>query len=78
MAIKVSENRRSGIAVVGLACKVNAAQRVSDAATYEVGVGAPAHSAANGSMYVRTDATTADNVVYARVGGSWLALKGAT
>lgn len=78
MAIKVSENRRAGIAVVGIAIKASASQNPSDAATDEVGTGVPTHSAANGSTWRRSDATTADTFLYARIGGAWVAMKGAT
>lgn len=78
MAIKISENRRAGMAVVGLAIKSTASQDPTAAATDERGTGAPTHTANNGSVYVRTDATTADNALYIRINDAWVAMKGAT
>ena len=41
--------------------------------TITTGTGAPSHSAANGSIYLRTDGT-ASTTLYVRAGGAWSAL----
>ena len=46
--------------------------------TLSVGTGAPTLDAANGSIYLRTDASTSSEAVYARVGGAWVTVAGAT
>jgi len=42
------------------------------------GTGVPAIAAANGSIFLRTDGTTADTAIYSRITGAWVAIKGAT
>jgi hypothetical protein len=42
------------------------------------GTGVPAIAASNGSIFLRTDGTTADTSIYSRIAGSWVAIKGAT
>ena len=77
MAIKVSENRRGGMAVHGVAIKVSASQAPLSAPTVTAGPGVPSATEPNGSIYLRTDAANADQAIYARVGGSWVAIDGA-
>jgi len=42
------------------------------------GTGVPAISASNGSIFLRTDGTTADTCLYSRIAGAWVAIKGST
>lgn len=77
MAIRVSENRRAGMALVGVAVKTSESQLPSAAPTITAGSGAPTATEPNGSIYLRTDAANADQAIYARVGGSWVAIDGA-
>lgn len=42
------------------------------------GTGVPGTTQPNGSVFLRTDATTASNALYARVAAAWLALGGTT
>jgi hypothetical protein len=42
------------------------------------GTGVPATTEPNGSIFLRTDGTTADTAIYARISGAWVAMKGAT
>jgi hypothetical protein len=42
------------------------------------GTGVPATIEPNGSIFLRTNGTTADQAIYARISGSWVAMKGAT
>lgn len=78
MAIKVSENRRAGIAAVGIAIKTAATTAPLNAPSITSGASAPASTEPDGSLYLRTGATNADTALYVRVSGSWLAIKGAT
>lgn len=49
----------------------------TEVATITAGAGAPDATEPDGSLYLRTDATDGDDVVYARIGGAWVALAGA-
>lgn len=49
----------------------------TEVATITAGEGEPTADAPDGSLYLRTDATTGDDVVYARIAGAWVALAGA-
>jgi hypothetical protein len=40
--------------------------------------GVPATTEPNGSIFLRTDGANADQAIYARIAGSWVAMKGAT
>lgn len=78
MAIRVSENRRAGMALVGVAVKTSESQLPSDAPTVTAGSGVPSATEPNGSIYLRTNGANADQAIYARIGGAWVAMKGAT
>lgn len=78
MAIKVSENRRAGMAMVGVAVKASEGQLPAAAPTITSGTGAPSATEPNGSVYLRADSADADTAIYARIGGAWVAMKGAT
>jgi hypothetical protein len=77
MAVKTSQNMRSGVAALGYIVKSSAGQDPTAAPTLTSGAGAPTATEPNGSIYLRTNAATADEAVYARIGGAWVALDGA-
>lgn len=78
MAVKTSQNMRSGIAAVGYIVKVGASQDPTAAATVTSGTGVPATVEPNGSIFLRADGANADQAIYARIAGAWVAMKGAT
>ena len=73
MAVKVSENRRAGMALVGLVVKGSPGAGFAGSPTITSGVGVPATVEPNGSIYMRIDGT-AGNTIYARAAGAWSAL----
>ena len=78
MAVKTSQNMRSGLAALGYVVKSTASQDPTAAPTVTSGTGVPATTEPNGSIFLRTDGTTADLAIYARISGAWVAMKGAT
>jgi len=78
MAVKTSQNMRSGVAAVGYIVKALPADLPSVAPTVTSGSGAPTATEPNGSIYLRTNGASADEAIYARIAGSWVAMKGAT
>ena len=78
MAVKTSQNMRSGVAAVGYIVKALPADLPSVAPTVTSGSGAPTAVEPNGSIYLRTNGASADEAIYARIAGSWVAMKGAT
>lgn len=78
MAVKTSQNMRSGVAALGYIVKSTAGQDPVAAPTVTSGAGVPSATEPNGSIYLRTDGSNADQAIYARIGGSWVAMKGAT
>ena len=63
MAVKTSQNMRSGVAAVGYIVKNAAADLPSAAPTVTSGSGAPTETEPNGSIYLRTNAANADQAV---------------
>ena len=51
---------------------------VSTSPTITAGSGVPSSTEPNGSIWLRTDAADADNSLYQRIGGAWVAIKGQT
>lgn len=78
MAVKTSQNMRSGVAAVGYIVKPLPASDTGLSPTVTSGSGAPTATEPNGSIYLRTNGASADEAIYARIGGSWVAMKGAT
>lgn len=78
MAVKTSQNMRSGVAALGYIVKSTPGQDPAVAPTVTSGAGAPTITEPNGSIYLRTNGANADEAIYARIGGSWVAMKGAT
>ena len=73
---KFSLQYRKAISTVGIGIKSDARQLDSETATITAGAGAPTASEPDGSLYTRTDAATAAEAVYSRIGGSWVAIDG--
>lgn len=78
MAVKTSQNMRSGVAAVGYIVKTAAASDVTVSPTVTSGTGVPSDAEPNGSLYLRRDGANADQALYVRISGSWVAMKGAT
>lgn len=78
MAVKTSQNMRSGVAAVGYIVKPLAGTLPAQAATITSGPGVPSAVEPNGSIFLRTDPADADTAIYARIAGAWVAMKGAT
>ena len=74
----VYENVLKFASAVGLVVKSSASQLVTAAPTITSGTGAPSAAEPNGSLYMRTDGTDADDSLYVRAGGAWIAHKGQT
>lgn len=74
----VFENIRKPLAGVGAVIKSSASQLVTAAPTITSGSGAPSAAEPNGSIYLRTNGTDADDTLYVRAGGAWIAHKGQT
>ena len=53
------------------------AEDVATSPTITSGSGAPTAVEPNGSIYLRTNATNADDAIYAMIGSSWTAIDGA-
>lgn len=73
MAVRVSENRRAGMAMVGLVLKGGPGAGVAGSPSITTGVGAPIAVEPNGSVYLRVDGT-AGTTLYVRAAGAWSAL----
>jgi hypothetical protein len=69
---------KGSIAAVGLGVRPSATTAASSTPTITAGSGTPSAAEPNGSIYFRTDGANADQAIYARIGGSWVAMKGAT
>lgn len=73
---KFKQRWRGAVSFVGIGVKDK--PRMPDSLTPTITTGANPPSAAepNGSIYLRVDAADADQAIYARIGGSWVALSG--
>lgn len=69
---------RKAVRAVGIGVASSASQLDSACPTITSGTGAPSATAANGSLYLRTDATDNDDSLYVRVGGAWVVHYGKT
>lgn len=78
MAVKTSQNMRSGVAAVGYIVKPLPASDTGLSPTVTSGAGVPATIEPNGSLYLRTDGANADQAIYVRISAAWVAMKGAT
>lgn len=71
MAVKVSENRRAGMALVGAVIKPTPGAAVATSPAILSGAGVPSMAAPEGSMYLRTDSGNSSLTLYVRAGGAW-------
>ncbi len=69
---------RKALAAVGLGVRTSATEADASTPTITAGSGAPSASEPNGSIYMRTNASNADECIYSRIGGSWVAITGAS
>ena len=69
---------KGSLAAVGVGVRSSTTQAASSVPTITSGTGVPATSEPNGSTFLRTDGANADQALYCRIGGSWVAIKGAT
>lgn len=67
---------RKALAAVGLGVRTSATEVDASTPTITAGSGAPSASEPNGSIYMRTNASTAAESIYSRIGGSWVAIDG--
>lgn len=72
------KSKAIGAAALVLAIDGTARGDVTASPTITAGTGAPTEASPNGSLYLRTDGTDADDSVYIRAGGAWIAHKGQT
>ena len=76
MASKFAYRYRKPVASVGVGVRTSATEDDASSPTLTAGAGAPSAAEPNGSVYLRTDASTAAESVYSRIGGSWVAIDG--
>ena len=76
MASKFAYRYRKPVASVGVGVRTSATEDDASSPTIPAGSGAPSAAEPNGSVYLRTDASTAAESVYSRIGGSWVAIDG--
>ncbi len=67
---------RKMIAAVGLGVRTSASEADASTPTITAGSGAPSAAEPNGSVYLRTNASTAAESMYSRIGGAWVAIDG--
>jgi len=77
MASTFAKRFRKAIASTKFGVRTSATEADADTPTITSGSGVPAASEPNGSIYLRTDAANADQSIYSRIGGSWVAIDGA-
>ena len=73
---KFTLNYRKAISTVGIGIKSIAGELDADTATINAGAGVPTATEPDGSIYTRTDAASAAEAVYARIGAAWVAIDG--
>jgi hypothetical protein len=74
MAVKVSENRRAGMALVGAVIKPAPGANPATSPHIISGTGVPSLAAPEGSIFLRTDSGNSSLTLYVRAGGAWSAL----
>ncbi len=74
---KFAYRYRKGLAALSIGVRQTATTADSSVPTITSGSGAPSAAEPNGSIYLRTDASNADESMYSRIGGSWVAIDGA-
>jgi len=78
MASEYAIKYRKKIAAPGIGIRSSATELDSVTPTLTSGSGVPSATEPNGSIYTRTDASNADTAIYVRIGGSWVAMVGAS
>lgn len=78
MASLFVERLRKPLAALGFGIRSTVTQADADVPQIVSGTGVPSVTLPNGSLFTRTDAADADNSLYQRIGGAWVALKGQT
>ena len=73
---KFAYRYRKGLAATSVGVRQTATTADSSVPTVTSGTGAPSAAEANGSIYLRTDASSAAEAIYSRIGGSWVAIDG--
>ena len=71
------QRMRGAVSFVGLGVKSTARELDGVTPTIASGAGAPSAAAPNGSLYMRTDGTNADDSLYQYIAGAWVAIDGA-
>lgn len=77
MASKFAYRYRKPVAAVGIGIRTSATEADASSPTITAGSGAPGSTEPNGSVYLRTNAGSADESIYSRIGGAWVAIDGA-
>lgn len=72
VAADIGSRFRRAIQAVGLGVAPTAATAAASVPTITSGAGVPNHTAANGSIYLRTDGAAA-TTIYVRAAGAWTA-----
>ena len=78
MASEYAIKYRKPVAAPGVGIRTSATEVDSSTPTITSGSGVPSAAEPNGSIYMRTDASNADTSLYCRIGGSWVAMVGAS
>ena len=74
---KFAYRYRKGLAATSVGVRQTATTADSSVPTVTSGTGAPTSTTEpNGSIYLRTDASSAAEAIYSRIGGSWVVIDG--
>lgn len=73
---KFAYRYRKGLAATSVGVRQTATTADASVPTITSGSGVPSAAEPNGSIYLRTDASTAALSIYSRIGGSWVAIDG--
>jgi len=74
---RFAQRLRKSIRAVGVGVASSTTEADADVPSITSGAGGPTMTTEpNGSIYLRTDSPSADYAIYARIGGSWVALSG--
>lgn len=71
-----SQRWRGAISAVGVGVKATARELDADTPKITSGAGVPSEALPDGSIYLRTDAGSAADALYSRIGGAWVAIDG--
>ena len=76
MASRYAYRYRKPISALGIGIRTSATEADDSSPTITAGSGAPGTTEPNGSIYLRTNAGSADESIYSRVSGGWVAIDG--